>query len=200
MEIITVAILSLAALATAWSGYQASLWDGDQSSHYTMASSARTNAAQLRTAGNQYRLADLSMFENYVDATIDGDTALADFYVNRFRDEFRPAFEAWIQLDPFENPAAAPSPFVMDEYQLGLDAEADALEATANDLFDAGEEANNISDVYTLTTLLFAAVLFFAAMAERFEYFRAQILLLSFAGIGLILGVYVAFGQPITTG
>jgi hypothetical protein len=200
MEIITVAILSLAALATAWSGYQASLWDGDQSSNYTMASSARTNAAQLRTAGNQYRLADLSMFENYVDATIDGDTALADFYVDRFRDEFRPAFEAWIELDPFENPAAAPSPFVMDEYQLGLDAEADALEATANDLFDAGEEANNISDVYTLTTLLFAAVLFFAAMAERFEYFRAQILLLSFAGIGLILGVYVAFGQPITTG
>jgi hypothetical protein len=200
MEIITVAILSLAALATAWSGYQASLWDGDQSSNYTMASSARTNAAQLRTAGNQYRLADLSMFENYVDATIDGDTALADFYVDRFRDEFRPAFEAWIALDPFENPAAAPSPFVMDEYRLGLDAEADALEATADDLFEAGEEANNISDIYTLTTLLFAAVLFFAAMAERFEYFRAQILLLSFAGIGLILGVYVAFGQPITTG
>jgi hypothetical protein len=200
MEIITVAILAMAALATAWSGYQASLWDGIQSSNYTQASAARTNSAQQRTAANQFRLADLSIFESYISATIDGNEDVATFYATRFRDEFQPAFDAWIALDPFENSKAPSSPLGMPEYQLAADAEADRLEARAGELFTAGEDANTISDVYTLTTLLFAAVLFFAAMAERFEYFRAQVLLLVFAGVGLVVGIVIAFGQPITSG
>ena len=200
MEIITVVILAFAALATAWSGYQGSLWDGNQSSNYTQASGSRTNAAQQRNEANQFRLADLSLFEGYVEATIDGNDEVAGFYESRFRDEFRPAFDAWIVLDPFNDPEAPPSPLQMPEYQLASEANADELEARADTLFAEGEEANTISDIYTLTTLLFAAVLFFAAMAERFEYFRAQVLLLSLAGLGLVVGLVVAFGQPITSG
>lgn len=200
MEIITVAILAVAALATAWSGYQASLWDGIQSSYYTQASGARTNSAQQRTAANQFRLADLSLFEAYISATLVGSQDVADFYSQRFRDEFRVAFDAWMALDPMNNPDAPSSPLGMPEYQLATDAEADSLQARADELFAAGEDANTISDVYTLTTLLFAAVLFFAAIAERFEYFRAQVILLVLAGIGLVIGIAIAFGQPITSG
>jgi hypothetical protein len=47
---------------------------------------------------------------------------------------------------------------------------------------------------------LFAAVLFFAAISERFEYFTAQVVLLAIAGIGLLVGIGIAVGQPITTG
>ena len=200
MEIITVAILAVAALATAWSGYQASLWDGIQSSFYTQASSARTNSAQQRTAANQFRLADLSLFEAYISATLEGSQDVAEFYSQRFRDEFRVAFDAWMALDPMSNPDAPSSPLGMPEYQLASEAEADRLQARADELFAAGEDANTISDVYTFTTLLFAAVLFFAAMAERFEYFRAQVVLLVLAAIGLVIGIVVAFGQPITSG
>ncbi len=193
-------ILSVAALSTAWSGYQASLWDGIQSSNYTQASGSRTNAAQQRTEANQFRLADLSVFEGYIEAVIDENEAVADFYLDRFRDEFRVAFDAWLALDPFENPDAPSSPLAMPEYQLAQDAEADRLEARAEELLGLGEDANTISDVYTLTTLLFAAVLFFAAIGERFEYFRAQVALLVLAGIGLVSGLAIAFGQPITAG
>ena len=200
MEIITVSILAMAALSTAWSGYQASLWDGIQSSYYTQASGSRTNAAQQRTEANQFRLADLSVFENYIDARLEENEAVSDFYFQRFRDEFRVAYDAWIALDPFNDPDAPPSPFAMPDYQLSQDAEAERLEARADELFNAGEDANTISDIYTLTTLLFAAALFFAAMAERFEYYRAQIALLVFAGIGLVIGLVIAFGQPITSG
>jgi hypothetical protein len=200
IEIATVVLLSLTALATAWSGYQASLWDGIQSSNYTQASGSRTHAAQERTAGNQFRLADLGIFESYIEATIDGNEPVAEFYSQRFRDEFRVAFDAWMALDPFNNPEATSSPLGMAEYQLAADAEADQLEAHADDLFAAGEDANTISDVYTLTTLLFAAVLFFAAIAERFEYVRAQVAMLVLGGAGLIVGVFVALGQPITGG
>ena len=200
IEILIVAVLAIAALATAWSSYQASLWDGIQSSNYTQASGSRTNAAQQRTAANQFRLADLSVFENYIDATLEGDQEVADFYFQRFRDEFRVAYDAWIALDPFNNPEAPPSPFPMPEYELAQDAEAERLEARADTLFAEGEDANTFSDVYTLTTLLFAAVLFFAAISERFEYHRARLILLTLAGIGLVAGIVVALGQPITTG
>lgn len=200
MEILIVVILAIAALATAWSSYQASLWDGIQSSNYTQASGSRTNAAQQRTAANQFRLADLSVFENYIDATLNENDVVADFYFQRFRDEFRVAYDAWIALDPFNNADAPDSPFPMPEYQLAQEIEAERLEDRADGLFAAGEEANTISDTYTLTTLLFAAALFFAAISERFEYPRARVVLLVLAGIGLVVGVGIAGGQPITSG
>jgi thioredoxin len=78
--------------------------------------------------------------------------------------------------------------------------EAEALEAEADALFSEGEDANSVSDVYTLATLLFAAVLFFAAISERFEYLAMRATLLSLAGVGLLAGIVVTVGQPITSG
>lgn len=199
-EIVIVTVLGLTALATAWSGYQASLWDGIQSSDYSQASAARTNGAQQRTEANQFRIADLTIFENYMDAFINGDDEIAAFYHARFRDEFAVAFDAWLALDPLGNPDAPPSPLAMAQYQLAPDQNADDLEAHADELFAAGETANTNSDIYTLTTLLFAAVLFLAAVSERFDYARARIILLALACVGLISGVAIALSQPITTG
>jgi len=109
-EIFATVLLAVAALATAWSGYQASLWDGIQSSNYTQASAARTNAAQKHTEANQYPLADLSVFENKIDASLDGNTEVADFYRPRFSEALEPAYEAWIALEPESNPDAPPVP------------------------------------------------------------------------------------------
>lgn len=199
-EVVATVLLACAALLTAWTGYQASLWDGIQSSNYTQASAARTESAQSRTEANQYRLADLSVFENYIDAAVSGNDELADFYRERFRAEFEPAFEAWSALDPLDDPDAPASPLEMIEYQLAADARADTLDARAGTLFTDGEDANTISDVYTMSTLLFAIVLFFAAISERFDYVRMRVLLLGVAAVGLIAGIVVAFGQPITAG
>jgi hypothetical protein len=199
-EVIATFLLAFAALATAWTGYQASLWDGIQSSNYTQASAARTEAAQLRTEANQFRLADLSVFENFIDASIAGDEDVATFYRDRFRPEFEVAFDAWIALDPFDNPDAPPSPLAMPEYQLAADTEAATLDERADTLFREGEDANTDSDEYTMSTLLFAIVLFFAAISERFAYVRVRVFLLSIAAVGLVAGIAVAFGQPITAG
>ncbi len=200
IEVISVVVLAVTALATAWSSYQASLWDGIQSSDYSQSSAARTHAAQLRGAANQYRLADLSLLERYVDATLGGDTTTADFYAQRFSPALRPAYDAWIALDPFDDPSAPPSPLTMPEYQVPQDAEAQQLEERADQLFDDGEKANAISDAYTLTTLLFAAVLFFTAISERFEYLPARRALLGLAGVGLVAGIATAAVQPVTGG
>jgi hypothetical protein len=199
-EIFATALIAIAALATAWSGYQASLWDGIQSSDYTQASAARTNAAQKHTEANQHRLADLSVFENFIDASLTGDTELADFYRTRFSAEFEPAYEAWVALDPQTNPDAPASPLAMPEYQPPQEQESTDLTARAEAKFAEGERANTYSDVYTASTLFFASALFFAAISERFDYRRARIALLAFACVGLIAGVAVALTQPVTFG
>jgi hypothetical protein len=200
LEIFATVLLGLAALATAWSGYQASLWDGIQSSNYTQASAARTNAAQKHTEANQYRLADLSVFENYIDASLTGNAEVADFYRPRFSEALEPAYEAWIALEPESNPDAPPSPLGMPEYQPAQEQEARDLTARAEAKFAEGEDANTYSDTYTASTLFFASALFFAAISERFEYRRARISLLAFAGVGLVAGVSIALTQPITSG
>ena len=200
LEILATVLSAVAALATAWSGYQASLWDGIQSSNYTQASAARTNAAQKLTEANQIRLADLSVFANFIDASLAGNAELADFYRVRFRDEFEPAYQAWIALEPETNPDAPPSPLAMPEYQLADEQEARELTDRAEEKFSEGENANTNSDIYTASTLFFALALFFTAVSERFEYRRARVSLLAFGGVGLIAGVAVALTQPITLG
>jgi hypothetical protein len=199
-EIVATVLLALAALATAWSGYQAALWDGIQSSDYTQASGLRTRASQQHTEANQYRLADLSVFENFIDADASGDTELASFYRARFRDPLGPAYEAWIALDPRNNLDAPPSPLGMDEYRLPQDAEAERLTEQADATFESGQEANATSDAYTATTLFFAAALFFAAISERFEYRRARAFLLALGCVGLVAGLVFLIGEPITAG
>ena len=44
------------------------------------------------------------MFFQWVNATATGDAELADFYTDRFRPEFRPAFDAWLATDPLDRP------------------------------------------------------------------------------------------------
>jgi hypothetical protein len=199
-ELVSTLLLAIAALAAAWSGYQASLWDGMQSSNYTQASARRTESAQQHTEANQHRLADLSVLENYIDAVFEGDDPRAEFYRRRARPEFRPALEAWLALDPINNPDTPNSPLVMPEYDLASEREAERLAAEADQKFAAGEDANTTSDMYVLTTLFFASVLFLAAVSERLEVVRLRIALLSVAAAVLLLGFGVTITQRITSG
>lgn len=199
-EIISTVILALSALATAWAGYQASLWDGIQSEHYARASALRVQAADLDAEADEYRLADLGVFENYVDARLTGDDELAAFYRQRFRPELEVAYEAWVDLDPWTSPDAPPSPLGMPEYDLRLANEAAALTTTAEASFLAGQRANDYSDTYTLGTVLFAMALFFAAISERFMVTGARWTLLGLSASALLVGTLVVALQPITSG
>jgi hypothetical protein len=199
-EIISTLILAMAALATAWAGYQASLWDGIQSSDYSKASALRTTSSEKDNEANQYRLADLGVFENYVDARMSGDQELTEFYRQRFRPELETAYQAWVALDPWTTTKAPPSPLGMPEYQLEVEQESADLVKQAEATFAAGEDANTYSDIFTLGTLLFAAALFFAAVSERFVYLPARTTLLGISGLALVSGVLVIATQPVTSG
>ena len=100
------AIAAVTTVATAWSGYQAARWSGEQSQHYARASGTRVKAQQAATRAGQLRIDDLLYFNEWLDARRAGDRQLAEIYRRRFRPEFVPAFRAWLAQKPFTNPRA----------------------------------------------------------------------------------------------
>jgi hypothetical protein len=199
-ETIATILLAIAALATTWAGFQANLWGGIQSSNYSQAGALRVRSAEAFAEADQLRLADLSVFQGWLEATARGEEDIATFYRERFRPEFVPAFEAWVALEPVANADAPATPFLMPEYQLAADAAGADLAAQATAKFEDGEEANDISDTFVLATLLYASVLFFAAISERIETPRLRLTLLGIAAFAFVAGSVVMFSQPVTSG
>jgi hypothetical protein len=197
LELSAVALLSLTVLATAWSGYQASLWSGEQSQHYAQASATRVKSQQASTHAGQSRIDDLLYFNGWLDAHQAGNEGLAKIYRRRFRPAFVPAFDAWIAQHPFTNPDALPGPLYMPQYRLPDTAESARLSAEADDLYQQGTDSKDHDDDYILSTVFFAAVLFFAGISLRVDWRRLRIAVLVFATAMLIAGLVFVLTLPI---
>lgn len=196
-EILSAILLAAVAIGTAWSGFQSAQWGGIQSNRFSKASALRVESTRASTMGGQLATIDLILFEGWVDAFVAEDDRLLDYYENRFRDEFIPAFEAWVAADPQNNPDIPSQPFLMEEYQVASMQESVALEEEASELFLEGEQANQTSDDYAFSTVLLATVLFFAGIATRFDWQPIRWVLLAI-GIGLLIfGVYNLLSLPI---
>jgi hypothetical protein len=167
VEIVATVILALAAVATAWSSYQATRWNGETTKASSRVNALRIDAARAQGLAEGQTQVDIAMFFQWVDASTTEEAELADFYRDRFRPEFRPAFDAWLATDPFTDPEAPPSPFAMDEYQLQAAADAERLDA--EDAAMAAVVRRNVQRAgnYVLGVVLFAIALFFAGMSTR---------------------------------
>jgi hypothetical protein len=196
-EIIATIILAVATLATAWSGYQSARWSGVQAANYSRASASRVESSRASSIAGQQMQVDIGLFTNWINAYADDEQELADFYQARFREEFNPAFNAWLLTDPKNNPDAPKSPFAMPEYSLAKNKEAEALEVKAGEYFNAAEESNEIADRYVLDTVILASVLFLAGLASQIKSFRMKSFIVIFALIILTWGLYSVFILPI---
>jgi hypothetical protein len=196
-EVVTALMLGVVAVATAWSGYQSARWSGEQAADYAQAGALRVEATRDATLSGQHRLYDLILTDSWLEAHGRGDVELMGIYERRFRPEFRPTFQAWLALDPFNNPAAPPGPLFMPQYASVLAQEAERLEAAAARKFQEGQDANEIGDAYVLNTVFLATVLFLTAVADRFEWYAVRAVVLALAGAMLLFGLYHLAVYPI---
>jgi len=169
IEIIEVTVLALVAFATAWSGYQAARWNGQQSLLYGTASAYRFQADAAATVGGQMLQADAAVFTAWLQATAAHDSKLADLYVRRFTPDYRTAFHAWLTTGPLTNPNAPAGPAYMPQYRNPDLVAAAQLNSRAAAAFARGTAARDNADNYVRDTVLFAAVLFLVAIAQRFK-------------------------------
>jgi hypothetical protein len=186
-ELVVTVLLVAAALGTSWSSYQATRWNGEQAAAASRTSAIRISAARAQGLSQAQTQVDVATFIAWADANRSGDRRVAAFYVDRFRDEFRPAFAAWRATRPFADPDAPPTPFAMPEYQLASRAEAESLDAQSE--ASAAQVRLDIqrSSNYVLTVVLYAVVLFFAGMSTRLRNQRLR-WVMTLAGCLVLVG------------
>jgi hypothetical protein len=198
VELIAAIMLSIATVVTAWSAYQATRWSGDQAENYTQASATRTESVRSSTEANRQVLIDVDTFLSWLDARQSGDRELADDIHARMRQEFLPAFDAWLATAPGSIPDG--TPFELPEYRLAAEEEARRLEVKASRLFADGNESNQVSDDFVLAAVLFASVLFFSGLAGTFDSLRAQVFLLILGAVMLAIGTIIVITLPQNVG
>jgi hypothetical protein len=176
-------LMSMATVSTAWSSYQSAAWTRTANGLMNEANALERRAALLDVQGSQALVLHASMFMQILAAQHAGNQRLADFYVRRLAPDVKTAYDTWLAQKPFENPAADPHPFVPGLYQMRGAAEATALRAEAGERVAAARKAGNLSGQFLANTVLFAAMLFFAAMSGKFEQPRVRLLTFVLAAV-----------------
>ncbi len=190
LEVLATVLLAVAAVATAWSGYQATRWNGEQAKASATTNKIRIEAARAQGLSQAQTQIDVATFTQWVDAYALRRTELADFYFKRFRKEFRPAVDAWLATRPLKNPNAPLTPFAMPQYKLAATAEAQRLDAEAE--LSSATVRRNIQRAsnYILGVVLFSVSLFFAGMSTKLSDTRLR-------KVTLALGYVVFLGTLI---
>jgi hypothetical protein len=196
LEIASAIMLAVVAIATAWNSYQAARWSSLAGIQYGQASARRVESVRASTNAGQQSIVDVGLFVNWVNAYASSNEKLVQFYQKRFRDEFKPAFEAWLATDPANNPDAPSSPFAMPEYKLANMEKSIQLEEEASQLFSEGKQAIENSTSYVLNTVFLATVFFFVGISTRFKSPRLRFVILLFALGTLIYGLINLFIFP----
>jgi hypothetical protein len=174
LELIATVLLALATVATAWCGYEASRWNGEQAKAAARANALRTESVKADGLANAQTQVDVATFSSWVDAYVREETELADFYFTRFRAEFKPVVDAWVATRPRQNPDAPLTPFAMPEYTLAAREEATRLGAEAEESAAAARTNIQRSSNYVLGAVFFAAALFLAGMSARLTSTRLR--------------------------
>jgi hypothetical protein len=194
-ELVAVILLSVTAILTAWSGFQASKWSGAMSISFSQASSARIEAARFESVANRKETIQVGLFTQWLQAYRAQDEELADFLVTRFPEPLATAFPDWLATKPLKNADAPSSPFDMPSYVLPELVESKASDQRADQKFAEALRDNQRGDNYTVLTIGFATVLFFGALSGRMHRPRAQWALLALGSLGFVVlaGVLISF-------
>ncbi len=160
LELAVTILLAAAALLSAWCAYESSRFTNAEQAHFMLATRLQADANLADNQAGRTALIDLNAFNEWVDATASGDTRRATFHRERFTDEMKPAFDAWLASNPLENPDAAATPFELPEYRPGELEEAMALQLQAREASLVAEDKGAVGEKYLLAVVLLASALF----------------------------------------
>lgn len=196
LEIVSAVLVAVGGVASAWTGYEASLFDGEQSAAYDKAAALRVNSSKAATMAGLEADIDVLTFVNWAGAYASGNTLFEHFMRNRFRPEFKKVFDEWLEGKPLLTPGAPATPFLMPGYNPKLRAEAAALAAAADQLQTEGDRANAHSDYYSRSTVIFAMALFFLAIVQQFKRTKVRASVLMLATGFMIFGIWSVWNLP----
>lgn len=189
-------VLAIIALVTAWSGYQAALWTGRQAELYNYSTRLRVQAEGALNDSIQARVYDAMTIAQWINAESQGKQKLAGLFERRLPPELRPAFEAWKQTDPLNNPNAPASPQLMPQFHNSLAERSAKLNGQASEVFEQGNVARHHSDDYVRVTVLLATVLLLVTICQRFRIHAVRIGIVVLAALLLCFPIYLVLTLP----
>ena len=199
IELAAAVILALATIVAAWSAYQATRWGGEQAKASRAALEARADASQLTTIYTAEIQVDVQLWTLWLQqASQDNEDGMA-FVAERFRDEFKPAFDSWSALAP-EGEAPPGTPFDRPEYAPESRDEAEQLLADSEAFADEASEANQTGDNFVLTAVIMASVLFFAGVGTKLRGRLVRLIMLFFAALLFLGGLAFMLSLPQNVG
>ena len=163
-------LLSVVALLAAWSGYAAAKWSTESRVELATASSHRIEASRADTDAGELRDFDSSTFESWFTAYTVGNKTAMRIAEQRFRPNFKVAFNAWLATKPQTNPQAPRGPTYMPQYKRPGEAKARSLDAQAKAAFLDGEKDGSTADKYIRLTVVLASILFLVGISTHFPY------------------------------
>jgi len=183
IEVFAVVLLAVATLGSAWCGYQATRWNGEEADRARQATDARVEASRQFGLSTQKVAYDSTIVAQYAEAYEAGNERLMSFYRTvLIRPDFLPVIERW-QQDVAADGTAPTNLLQDDQYLTAQFAEYNSADAHANALNIESQEASEIGDDYVLTTLLLASALFFAGVTTSFRMRIPRLLLLVCAAL-----------------
>lgn len=197
-SVLVAVILSIATLASAWCGFQASSWSTVYSHETRAANGERFEAARQSDIADRQTTNDLLIFSTWLEAEFNGNTDLAGEIEARFPTHFRSAFTSWRAL-PHADGARLPvgTPFDHTDYVLPSQAAVDAANDRVLAALDAADAASESSSRYILTSVLFASVLFLAGIASKLAYRRPARAVVAVAGVALAVALTLLATSPV---
>jgi hypothetical protein len=173
-EVITAILMALSTLSTAWCSFETSQWNAKSGDQMAAATRSQQKAALLHMQGNQALMVHVQIFTELINARLQGNDKLLQFYTDRLSPEMRKAYEAWLAEKPFENPKAPPHPFVPQFYQACYVEEVKQANIEAARRGKDAKRMSRIGSKYLSNTVLLAGVLFFAGTAGKFHQRRVR--------------------------
>jgi hypothetical protein len=158
--------------------------------NYAQSSRLRVTAEGLATLAGQERIYDSDTFNSWLAAKLDSKKEAAEFFERRFRDEYRPAFAAWMNTDPFNNAQAPPGPIFMPEYHNAKHEQFLSLNKQAADVADQGTKSGETGDKYVRITVFLATVLLITAIGQRFRFKSVRVAFMILAFLLLCLPLW----------
>ena len=177
----TAVLMAIASLSTAWCSYQSSRWSNQSSSLAAHASNLEREAMALHLEAQQVESVQVQMVMEAINARMQGNEKLLRFYTDRFANELKAAWEKWIALKPFDDPAAPPIPFAPGLYTPRFGSDIASARAEAKQSAADSNSFGNHASSYLGNTVVLASVLFFAGTAGKFDQRRVRSASLGFA-------------------
>jgi len=202
VDLFATILLSLAAVLSALSAYQASRWYSQTNVSLAESSTLRAAAAIDDRNVNRQILADMMLFLEWTDAFRKTDTTLMTALQDRFGESLKKAFPAWLRLKKKGAANLLPqgTPFDLKEYAPALQQESNKLIIQSENKFATARNSARVGDSYIFSLVIFSLALFFGAVCTKVNAHLQQAILFWIGVFIILIGIITVLQLPWNSG